>query len=702
MSKFILHSDYQPQGDQPEAIEKLVAGLNDGHRHQVLLGVTGSGKTFTMANVIQALQRPTLVISHNKTLGAQLYSEFKQFFPENAVKYLVSYYDYYQPESYIPARDIYIEKDASINEDLDRLRLGATQALMSRQDVLIVASVSCIYGLGSPDVYAQSVVLLEKGQSLDRMNLLRKLNDIQYSRVDMDFQRGRYRVRGDAVEIFPAYDQTAIHVELDFDEISALQEINPLTGEIVRSHEKVAIFPAKHYVLPEGNLGDALEAIRKELDEQKEKLLSQGKLLEAQRIEMRTKYDLEMLEEVGYCKGIENYSRHLDNRAPGSRPFNLIDFFPADRFLLFIDESHVTIPQIGGMYNGDYSRKKTLVEHGFRLPSALDNRPMRFDEFEQRMPPTIYVSATPAAHEIEKSKGRVIEQIIRPTGLVDPPVEVRSTEGQIQDLLKECQACAGRGERVLLTTLTKRLSEDLSTYLREAGLKCRYLHSEIDAIERVQILKSLRLGDFDVLVGVNLLREGLDLPEVALVAILDADKEGFLRSQTSLIQIIGRAARNVGGRIILYADKMTEAMQKTLDETGRRREMQLAYNKKHGIEPKTINKPVTEGIEAILKEREVEEDATGISGETLDKVEQIKQLEEDMEKLADDLRFEEAAQLRDRILKLQGQKLGTTLGALGRKPKGRRRYPDRALRGMEAPAPYGKRKGKGRRKRPNG
>jgi excinuclease ABC subunit B len=688
MPRFELHSDYQPQGDQPQAIAQLIAGLNQGRRHQVLLGVTGSGKTFTMANIVQALQKPTLVISHNKTLAAQLYSEFRQFFPDNAVQYFVSYYDYYQPESYIPARDIYIEKDASINEDLDRLRLAATQALMSREDVLIVASVSCIYGLGSPDVYAQSVVLLEKGQSVDRAQVLRRLTEIQYARAELDFVRGKFRVRGDAVEVFPAYDNTAIRIELDGDRVAALEEVDPLTGEIVATHEKVAVFPAKHYVMPEANVHNALESIRQELAEQKEKLLAQGKLLEAQRLEMRTRYDLEMLEEVGYCKGIENYSRHLDGRPPGSRPFNLMDFFPRDRYLLFIDESHVTVPQVRGMYNGDFSRKTTLVEHGFRLPSALDNRPMRFDEFEAQTPQTVYVSATPAAFELQKAQGRVAEQIIRPTGLVDPPVEVRSTEGQVQDLVKECQGCVARGERALITTLTKRLSEDLATYLREAGLKCRYLHSEIDAIERVEILKSLRLGDFEVLVGVNLLREGLDLPEVALVVVLDADKEGFLRSHTSLIQTIGRAARNVNGRIILYADQVTEAMKVTMAETDRRRQKQVEYNQEHGITPVTIRKAITEGIEAVLREREAEQKALGVSGEVLDQVEHVKRLEEEMERLAEELRFEEAAELRDRILELQGQKIERGIGGLKRKP--RRSYPGKALRGMEAPAPYGR------------
>jgi len=695
MPRFELKSEYSPQGDQPQAIDKLVDGLAAGRRHQVLLGVTGSGKTFTMANVIQRVQKPALVISHNKTLAAQLYSEFKQFFPENAVQYFVSYYDYYQPESYIPARDIYIEKDASINEDLDRLRLAATTSLMSRQDVIIVASVSCIYGLGSPDVYAQSAILIEKGTPLDRTGLLRRLTELQYVRGDMDFKRGSFRVRGDCIEIFPAYDETAIRVELDFETVSRIEEVSPLTGEIKKVFDKVAIFPAKHYVMPEGNLKSAMDGIHAEFNARLETLRGQAKLLEAQRLEMRTRYDLEMMEEVGYCKGIENYSRHLDGRAAGSRPFNLLDFFPKDGYLMFIDESHVTLPQVRGMYNGDFSRKTTLVEHGFRLPSALDNRPLKFEEFERVMPQAIYVSATPGAYELDHCKaegGRAVEQIIRPTGLVDPPIEVRPTEGQIPDLLKECKQRAERGERVLITTLTKRLSEDLATYLREAHLKCRYLHSEIDAIERVEILKSLRLGDFDVLVGVNLLREGLDLPEVSLVAVLDADKEGFLRSQSSLIQTIGRAARNVNGEVILYADKRTPAMEQTIAECARRREMQLAYNKEHGITPRTIKKAITEGIEAIVRMRKAEEDATGIEASALDKTDRIKALEEEMERLAGELRFEEAADLRDKILELQGQKVDRSLGGLKRKKRGMRAAPSQADRGMEAPAPYGRKR----------
>ena len=691
MPVFELVSDYLPQGDQPKAIEQLVQGLQAGAPHQTLLGVTGSGKTFTMANVIQRLQKPALVISHNKTLAAQLYNEFKQFFPNNSVAYFVSYYDYYQPEAYIPARDIYIEKDSSVNEDIDRLRLAATSALMSRSDVIIVASVSCIYGLGSPDIYSQMAVTLEVGQTIERSELLRRFSDNRYERNELDFKRGKFRVRGDAVEVYPAYEQSAIRIELEFDTVTGLQEIDPLTGEIKAEHSRVAIFPAKHYVMPENNLSNALQNIAGELEERLKVLRDQGKLLESQRLEMRTRYDLEMLEEVGYCSGIENYSRHFDGRPAGSRPFNLMDFFPKDDYLLFIDESHVTLPQLRGMYNGDFSRKSTLVEHGFRLPSAIDNRPMKFEEFEAMVPPTIYVSATPSPYEIEKSRGRVIEQIIRPTGLIDPPIEIRPTTGQIDDLLKEVRARSAKGERVLITTLTKRLSEDLATYLREAGLRCRFLHSEIGAIERVEILKNLRLGNFDVLVGVNLLREGLDLPEVSLVAMLDADKEGFLRSRNSLIQNIGRAARNLNGRVILYADRVTDAMRETLDETDRRRVIQVAYNTEHRITPVSIRKAITEGIEGIIRQRKNEEDASGIPSEILDKAEKIKALEEEMEKMADELRFEEAAQLRDEVLTLRGEKVERGIGGLrGKKRRGPRSGPAKADRGMEAPAPYGR------------
>jgi excinuclease ABC subunit B len=690
MPAFQLTSDYTPQGDQPQAIEQLVRGLQMNLRHQTLLGVTGSGKTFTMANVIQRVQKPALIISHNKTLAAQLYSEFKQFFPNNEVAYFVSYYDYYQPEAYIPARDIYIEKDAAINQDIDRLRLAATSSLMSRSDVIIIASVSCIYGLGSPDAYSQMAVLLEKGQQVDRTAVLRQFSENHYQRNEIEFTRGKFRVRGDAIEIFPAYDQTAIRLELEFDTISDLLEINPLTGEILKRLDRVAIFPAKHYAMPENNLQKALSGITAELEARLAVLREQGKLLEAQRLEMRTRYDLEMLEEVGYCSGVENYSRHLDGREPGTRPFNLMDFFPKDDYLLFIDESHVTMPQLGGMYNGDFARKSTLIEHGFRLASALDNRPMKFAEFESIAPPAIYVSATPAAYELEKSAGRVVEQIIRPTGLIDPPIEVRPTKGQIDDLLKEVRERGAKGERVLITALTKRLSEDLATFMREAGLKCRYLHSEIDAIERVEILKSLRLGDFDVLVGVNLLREGLDLPEVSLVAMLDADKEGFLRSKSSLIQNIGRAARNLNGRVILYADRMTEAMSETIKETDRRRNLQTAHNKRHNITPVSIRKAITEGIEGIIRQRKMEAEITGLPGDTLDKTEQIRLLEEEMERMADELRFEEAAQLRDKALELKGGKVVERgIGGL-RKKRGKRGAPGKAMRGAEAPAPYGR------------
>ena len=711
MPKFELASNYAPAGDQPQAIEALVEGLEKGLRHQTLLGVTGSGKTFTMANVIQRLQKPALVISHNKTLAAQVYSEFKAFFPNNAVAYFVSYYDYYQPEAYIPSRDIYIEKDSAINEDIDRLRLAATSELMSRSDVIIVASVSCIYGLGSPDLYSQMAVVVEKNSVVERTELLRRFSENHYQRNELDFARGKFRVRGDAIEVFPAYDETAIRIELDFDTVAGLYEINPLTGEILKEFDKVAIFPAKHYVMPENNLPNAIQGISDELDARLKVLRDENKILEAQRLEMRTRYDLEMIEEVGYCSGIENYSRHLDGRLPGTRPFNLMDFFPKDDYLLFLDESHVTIPQVGGMYEGDMSRKRTLVEHGFRLPSAMDNRPMKFSEFEGVMPPAIYVSATPRDYELKKSNGRVIEQIIRPTGLVDPPIEIRKTEGQIEDILNECRIRVTRNERVLITALTKRLSEDLSTYLREAGLRCRYLHSEIDAIERVEILKMLRQGRFDVLVGVNLLREGLDLPEVSLVMMLDADKEGFLRSKSSLIQNIGRAARNSAGQVILYADRMTQAMSETIAECERRRTIQLAHNASHNIVPTSIMKDITDGIEVVIaqrKSRELEESITGIGADTLDLAEKIKALEEDMERFADELRFEEAAALRDRILELKGgKKVERGIGGL-RKKRNKRSAPSKSMRGESAPlfdlpdlaaaedpAPYGS--GRGRR-----
>jgi len=698
---FDLQAPYTPQGDQPQAIAALVRQLQAGRRHNVLLGVTGSGKTFTMANVIQALQKPTLILSHNKTLAAQLYSEFRQFFPHNAVQYFVSYYDYYQPESYLPARDMYIEKDAAINEDLDRLRLAATSALMSRQDVIIVASVSCIYGLGSPDVYSQNALLLEKGQPLDRTAFLRRLTENQYVRGDFEFKRGSFRVRGEVLEVFPAYDQTAIRIQLDFETVASLEEINPLTGEILKTHLQVAIFPAKHYVMPADNLRAALDGIRAELHQRLELLRSQDRLLEAQRLEMRTRYDLEMFEEVGYCKGLENYSRHLDGRAAGSRPFNLLDFFPKNDFLLFIDESHASLPQVRGMYNGDLARKTTLVEHGFRLPSALDNRPMTFAEFERVMPQAVYVSATPGPYELQHAHEEgtpMAAQIIRPTGLVDPPIEIRATEGQVPNLIAACQARAAKGERVLITTLTKRLAEDLSTYLREAGLGCRYLHSEIDAIERVVILKALRKGDFDVLVGVNLLREGLDLPEVSLVAVLDADKEGFLRSQSALIQTIGRAARNVNGAVILYADKVTAAMQQTITECARRRELQVAYNRAHHITPQSIRRAISAGIEELVRMGRAEEEATGIAPEILDTQAHLKTLETEMERLAEALRFEEAAGLRDKILALQnpGARLAAEApglyGLRKRKRRGARAALPKAEHGMTAPAPYGRRR----------
>src|SRR3954470_15271579 len=591
MDRFEVVSPFQPQGDQPQAIDQLASGLTEGKKFQTLMGVTGSGKTFTMAHTVARVRRPTLVISHNKTLAAQLYEEFKDLFPMNAVGYFVSYYDYYQPEAYIPQRDIYIEKDASRNDDLDRLRLSATSNLVSRSDVLLVASVSCIFGLGSPVEYTKSVLPIRKGVETDRDEMLRKLIDLQYSRNDIDFKRATFRVRGDVVELHPSYEEFAYRIEFFGDEITNIDAINPLTGELLASHDQIFIYPAVHYVMPEERVEGAIKSIREELDLQVMKLRGQGKLLEAQRLIARTKYDLEMIAEVGYCSGIENYSRHLDGRQPGEKPYTLIDYFPKD-YLCIIDESHVTLPQIKAMYNGDRMRKEVLVEHGFRLPSAMDNRPLKYEEFEQMWNQVIFVSATPGKIELESTGGEVVEQVIRPTGLVDPEIVVHPAQGQVPHLLGAIRERAELGERVLVTALTKRLAEDLSAYIQEAGIRGRYLHSEIQTLERVEILSDLRRGEFDVLVGINLLREGLDLPEVSMVAILDADKAGFLRSETSLIQTIGRAARNVNSKVILYADTMTPAMTDAIEETDRRRAKQIEYNKANGITPKTIVKAI--------------------------------------------------------------------------------------------------------------
>lgn len=649
---FKLVSGFKPEGDQPQAIQKLVDCLKRGAPFQTLLGVTGSGKTFTMANVIAEINKPTLVMSHNKTLAAQLYSEFKEFFPKNAVEYFVSYYDYYQPEAYIPPRDIYIEKDASINEDIDRLRLSATSSLMSRQDCLIVASVSCIYGLGSPEEYGEMLVFLEEGEEVLRDDIVKKLVSIHYTRNDYDFKRSTFRVRGDTVEVFPAYTNSAYRIEQFGNKIERIYEINPLTGQSIANIEKVGIYPAKHFVTTSDRIERAIESIEEELSSRLAELRQQNRLVEAQRLASRTKYDIEMMREIGYCSGIENYSRHLSERAAGERPWCLIDYFPKD-FLLFIDESHVTIPQIRGMYKGDRARKETLIEYGFRLPSALDNRPLKFEEFEKLVSQTIFVSATPDEYEIEKSKGMVAEQVIRPTGLIDPCIEVRPTKDEIDDLIKEIKIRAHRKERVLITTLTKRLSEDITRYLKDFGLRVRYLHSEIDAIERVEILRDLRLMKFDCLVGINLLREGLDLPEVSLVAILDADKEGFLRSGTSLIQVAGRAARHINGHVLMYADTLTKSMKKAIDETLRRREIQAAFNKKRGITPRSIEKAVREGIESYKKAREVVSGVIEENDEQYDITSLIGELQHDMEAAARNLQFERAAILRDQIKELK-------------------------------------------------
>ncbi len=655
MPRFKLVSDYKPKGDQPQAIRALNKGLDKGMKHQTLLGVTGSGKTFAMANAIAHIQKPTLVISHNKTLAAQLYSEFRNFFPENAAEYFVSYYDYYQPEAYIPQTDTYIEKDSSINDEIDRLRLKATSSLMSRDDVIIVASVSCIYGLGSPDEYRELLVFLEKGEEISRKEILKRLVSIQYERNDIDFARGRFRVRGDTIEIFPAYEENAYRIELFGDEVEKITQIDPLTGKKIADCKKAIVYPAKHFVTTSSRLERAMKFIEEELQERLKELRSQNKLLEAQRLETRTRYDLEMMREIGYCTGIENYSRHLSGRRPGERPWCLLDYFPED-FLLIIDESHQTIPQLNGMYNGDISRKKTLVEHGFRLPSALDNRPLKFKEFETLMPRTMYVSATPGPYEIEKSE-QIVEQIIRPTGLIDPKISVKPTENQIDDLIERIKERMENKERVLVTTLTKRMAEDLADYLTQMDLKVRYLHSEIDTIKRVEILRDLRAGEFDCLVGINLLREGLDLPEVSLIAILDADKEGFLRSETALIQVAGRAARNVNGEVVMYADRVTGSMKRAIDETNRRRAIQLKYNKEHNITPRTIQKSIQDmlGVQSESKEYVSSLLREGgyqyLPARNIPRV--ISDLERQMKEAADNLEFEIAAMLRDEIMKLK-------------------------------------------------
>ncbi|MFQ3846302.1 excinuclease ABC subunit UvrB [Staphylococcus shinii] len=654
---FKLHSDFEPQGDQPEAIKKIVNGVNEGKRHQTLLGATGTGKTFTMSNVIKQVGKPTLIIAHNKTLAGQLYSEFKEFFPENRVEYFVSYYDYYQPEAYVPSTDTFIEKDASINDEIDQLRHSATSALFERDDVIIIASVSCIYGLGNPEEYRDLVVSVRVGMEMDRSELLKKLVDVQYTRNDIDFRRGTFRVRGDVVEIFPASrEEMCIRVEFFGDEIDRIREVNYLTGEVLRERDHFAIFPASHFVTREEKMKLAIQRIENELETRLTELRSENKLLEAQRLEQRTNYDLEMMREMGFCSGIENYSVHLTLRPTGSTPYTLLDYF-GDDWLVMIDESHVTLPQIRGMYNGDRARKQVLVDHGFRLPSALDNRPLKFEEFEDKTKQLVHVSATPGPFELEHTD-EMVQQIIRPTGLLDPKIEVRPTENQIDDLIGEIQDRIDRNERVLVTTLTKKMSEDLTTYLKEAGVKVNYLHSEIKTLERIEIIRDLRMGTYDVIVGINLLREGIDIPEVSLVVILDADKEGFLRSQRSLVQTIGRAARNSRGEVIMYGDKITDSMRYALDETERRRTIQEAYNEKYNITPMTINKKIHDVISATVDNNETNDQQQTEVPKKMTKKERektIANIEKEMKQAAKDLDFEKATELRDMLFELKAE-----------------------------------------------
>jgi len=659
MSQFKLASDFRLTGDQPQAVEKLVQGVGKGHREQTLVGVTGSGKTFTMANVIERVQRPTLVLSHNKTLAAQLATEFKEFFPESAVEYFVSYYDYYQPEAYVPSTDTYIEKETEINEEIDKLRHAATKALFERRDIVIVASVSCIYSLGAPEEYHSFAVTLKRNGKFRRDSLVRHLVDMQYERNDFEITRGKFRIRGDTLEIMPAYEEIVLRIEFWGDEIDRITEVDPLTGELLSHRDQVDIYPAKHFVTSYDKLMAAIEDIKKELEERLKELRAQGKLLEAQRLEARTNYDIEMLQEVGYCTGVENYSRHLQRRNPGSTPWTLLNYFPPD-YLMFVDESHMTLPQIRGMYHGDIARKQTLVDYGFRLPSALDNRPLNFEEFQERVNQVIYVSATPKLYEYEHSQ-QIAEQLVRPTGLLEPTIEIKPTKGQIDDLIYQIKTRVERGERCLVTTLTKRMAEELSDYLREMEIKTHYLHSEVETLERVEILRDLRLGVYDVVVGINLLREGLDLPEVSLVAILDADKEGFLRSTEALIQTMGRATRHVNGHVIMYADTITKSMQEAIEETSRRRKVQEAYNKEHGITPQGIKKAIkdiTERIQAVAEHRAAYVIASGkagkqspVSPEEIARL--IKELETEMKKAAKNLEFEKAAMIRDRIIELR-------------------------------------------------